>query len=157
MKTIKHLQTAVLFLTAMLAAPLATANETPFRGTVEALETQVVTPPTLAATGAGGGNSTHLGKFTLTYTAQVNLVSGRGIGSFVFIAANGDHVYASDVGQSTPVIPGVVSIVETATITGGTGRFADATGNFVLTRILNRATGITSGSFAGTIVIPNGN
>ncbi|MES2920961.1 MAG: hypothetical protein V4819_05425 [Verrucomicrobiota bacterium] len=47
--------------------------------------------------------------------------------------------------------------METATITGGTGRFASAAGKIVLTRTLNQATGITFGSFDGTIAIPNEN
>jgi hypothetical protein len=45
----------------------------------------------------------------------------------------------------------VVSIVEDYTITGGTGRFADASGTFTLESILNQATGLSSGTFSGSI------
>jgi hypothetical protein len=158
MRPIKYLQMTALFLTAALAGPLAAANETPFRGTVQAVETQVVVFPTLSVNGIGSGNATHLGNFTMTYKAQVNLLTRVGMGSIEFIAANGDRVFADFVGQSTPTgTPNVVSIVETATITGGTGRFAGATGTFVVMRTLDQITGSASGFFDGTIVILNGN
>ena len=50
--------------------------------------------------------------------------------------------------------PGVLYIVETATITGGTGRFADATGSFTIERYYDTAAGTTTGSFEGTISPP---
>jgi len=157
MKPIKYLQLTALFLTAALAGPLAAANETPFRGTVQAVETQAVVFPTLSVNGTGSGNATHLGNFTMTYEAEVNLLTHVGNGSIEFIAANGDRVFADFVGQSTPTgTPNVVSIVETATITGGTGRFAGATGTFVVMRTLDQITGSTSGFFDGRIVILNG-
>lgn len=158
MKPIKYLQITALFLTAALAGHVASANETPFRGTLQAVETQAVVFPTLSVNGTGSGNATHLGKFTMTYQAEVNLLTRVGAGSIEFIAANGDRVFADTVGQATPTgTPNVVSIVETATITGGTGRFAGATGNFLLMRTLDQVTGSTFGLFDGTIVILNGN
>jgi hypothetical protein len=45
-------------------------------------------------------------------------------------------------------------IVETATITGAAGRFADATGDFTVDRLINLVTLTTSGSFDGTIASP---
>ena len=157
MKTIKHLQTAVLFLTAALAAPLVTANETPFRGTFKAVEIPALQFPIVTIMAAGGGNATQLGNFTTTYTALVNLVTRVGIGSVVFIAANGDRLFVDSVGQSSlTATPNVISIVETLTITGGTGRFANATGSLTLERLKDQVSGSTSGHFDGTIVIPNG-
>jgi hypothetical protein len=41
--------------------------------------------------------------------------------------------------------------VERATIMGGTGRFAGASGNFVVERLYNIGAGTTAGSFVGTI------
>jgi hypothetical protein len=46
----------------------------------------------------------------------------------------------------------VVSIVEVYTITGGTGRFADATGTFTLEGTLTQTAGVSSGTFSGSIV-----
>jgi hypothetical protein len=74
------------------------------------------------------------------------------VGEFTFVAANGASLFATFTGQSAPTsVAGVVSIQEIATITGGTGRFEDATGSFTIDRLLNQVTHISSGSFSGTI------
>ena len=76
-------------------------------------------------------------------------------GSYQFIAANGDTLTATFVGQATPTsTPSVLYIVETATITGGTGRFAGATGSFITERLFDTITGLTTGSFKGSISSP---
>ena len=55
-------------------------------------------------------------------------------------------------GQATPTTtPGVLSIVEVYTITGGTGRFADATGTFAREIIVTQATGVSTGTFSGGV------
>jgi hypothetical protein len=101
----------------------------------------------------GTGVATHLGLFTVTWEFTVNLLNGAGIGSAHFIAANGDSVFTESLGQGDPTLedPDITRVVETHTITGGTGRFAGATGDFTLERLVNMA-GITAGSFSGTIV-----
>jgi len=150
-RNIIYLQMAALFLTAALHGALAA--EKPFKGSFQAVETQAVQFPILTVTGRGTGNATHLGKFTMTYEAEVNLLTRVGIGSVEFIAANGDRVFADIRGQSTPTgTPHVVSIVEVLTITGGTGRFAGANGTLISERLLDQVTGNTSGAFDGTIV-----
>ena len=56
------------------------------------------------------------------------------------------------VGQSEPTsTPGVFRIVEIQTVTGGTGRFSGAKGSFTVERLIDLTTGLTSGSFHGTI------
>ncbi|MEA2538893.1 MAG: hypothetical protein QOH35_259 [Acidobacteriaceae bacterium] len=53
-------------------------------------------------------------------------------------------------------IPGLNRIVEINTITGGTGRFADATVGFTVERLalLSSQPSPTSGSFHGAITLP---
>src|SRR5512143_3176889 len=99
-KNIIYLQMTALFLTAALQG--AVAAETPFRGFFQAIETDAVQFPTLTVAGSGPGNDTHLGKFTMTDDAEVNLVTRVGIGSIEFIAANGDRVCANTLGQASP-------------------------------------------------------
>jgi hypothetical protein len=101
------------------------------------------------------GEATHLGQFDLDIPHVVDRSDLTGIGTYEFTAANGDKVYAEFTGQGTLTdVPGVVYIEETATITGGTGRFAGATGSFTAYRLFDRVAGTTTGYFEGTISRP---
>jgi hypothetical protein len=46
----------------------------------------------------------------------------------------------------------VLHLVETATMTGGTGRFANASGGFTCERTFDMAARTTTGSFEGTLM-----
>jgi len=72
------------------------------------------------------------------------------IGTFTLTAANGDSISGTFTGTGI-VANGMVTIVENATITEGTGRFADATGSFRVDRIGSQSTLMSSGSLNGTI------
>ena len=131
------------------------SQEVPFKGRLEG--TAIITPgtpPFLSVSIVGTGNATHLGRFTVEIPHVVNATNRTSTGTYQFTATNGDTVTASFAGQSTLTAPGVLSILETATITGGTGRFADATGRFTVERLFNQVTGLTTGSFEGTISSP---
>jgi len=82
---------------------------------------------------------------------QINLPTRHSMGAATFTAANGDTLTATVEGQATPTSPGMLSIVEVYSITGGTGRFAGATGTFTLESVANQATGVSSGAFSGAI------
>jgi len=141
-----------------LAGSLAAGEQVPFRGRLEG--TFAITPvaPTVVfVLLTGTGEATHLGEFAFTVPHFVDVSTGNGVatGAYQFTAANGDTLFAAFNGQSTPTTnPDVHHIVETATITGGTGRFADATGAFIVDRLINVVTSTTSGSFDGTISSP---
>jgi hypothetical protein len=109
-------------------------------------------PPYLQVDVEAAGKATHLGQFTLDIPHVVNAANGTANGIYEFTAANGDKVYAKFTGIATPTAtPGVLYIEETATITGGTGRFAGATGSFSSERLYDRIAGTTIGSFEGAI------
>jgi hypothetical protein len=161
-KAILSLQMTALFLTAGLAGAFAAEQQAPFKGSFQAHETYEfdldAVPPTRSVDGSGSGQATHLGRFTMTYNHLVDLSRRAGVGTAHFIAANGDSVFTEITSFSLPTeTPGVVRVVEEHTIVDGTGRFAGATGSFILDRLVDTATGITSGSFEGTIAIDTGN
>ena len=122
----------------------------PFKGNLEG--TQTVTPlqpPLGMVSGEAAGTATHLGRFTVEFPHIVNFALGQGEGTYTFRAANGDTLTADFVGQAE--VGPVTSIVEEANITGGTGRFAGASGTFTVRRTFIQSTGVTTGTFEGTL------
>ncbi len=59
----------------------AVAAETPFKGTVSAVETGVTVFPIRTIDRQGTGTATYLGKYTEHVTAQINVLTMHGIGS----------------------------------------------------------------------------
>jgi hypothetical protein len=138
-----------------LTGPMATAQQVPFLGSLQGAATVTGLPPIVSVLVIAKGNATQLGQFALAIPHTVNLRYMTATGCYQFTAANGDRLVATFKGQGkTTPTPGVVAIVETATITGGTGRFTGATGGFTCQRLFNRVTGKTTGSFQGTISFP---
>ena len=139
-----------------LAGPAAAGEQVPFKGSLAGDVTITpLDPPFLSVLVDATGNATQLGQFTLTIPHIVNPANGTAIGSYEFTAANGDTLFADFTGQATPTAtPGVLYIEETATITGGTGRFADATGSFTVERLFDTIALTTTGSFEGTVSSP---
>jgi len=112
-------------------------------------------PTTLSVNGNTTGVATHVGQFSFSYQLTVNLANGTATGSGHLIAANGDSIETTIVGQGSPTdTPGVNSIVEINNITGGTGRFSGVQGSFTVERLVTLETGFTSGSLHGTITPP---
>ena len=150
---------ASLALTAMaalvLAGPAAAGEQVPFKGTLDGVvKVTSVDPPLVSVLVHASGNATRLGRFSLVIPHLVDRATRTATGAFDFKAANGDTLSAEFTGKSTPSkTPGVLSIVETATITGGTGQFAGASGSFTVKRYFDIASRTTTGSFAGTISI----
>jgi hypothetical protein len=139
-----------------VAGPIAAGELVPFDGKLDGVVShESVDPQTDSVLVNATGNATLLGGFTLSVPHLVNLPTRAAVGRYEFTAANGDRLCADFTGQAQPTAtPGVIYIVETATITGGTGRFAGATGTFVVERYFDRIQGTTTGSFSGTISPP---
>jgi hypothetical protein len=120
-----------------LAGPVAARETKPFRGSYEGTVAILpLTPPFVDALLEGTGHANHLGRFTVIEPHRVNLETATGISTYTFVAANGDTLTASGTASATPTdVPNVLFVVEHATITGGTGRFAGATGHFTIERL----------------------
>jgi hypothetical protein len=159
MRASVSLAVAAMLLTAALTVPAAAQKQVPFKGSLQGHETDTPEggppPTTLNVDGNTTGIATQVGQFSFSYQLTVTLADGTATGSAQLIAANGDSVFTTVAGSSEQTsTPGVVSITEVDTITGGTGRFAGAQGSFTVERLVNLATGLTSGSFHGTITSP---
>jgi hypothetical protein len=147
-----------LVLLAMTVTAAAAQKQVPFKGSMQGQEIDTPEggppPTTLSADGSATGMATLVGQFSFSYQLTVNLANGTATGSGHLIAANGDSVDTTIAGSSETTTPGVVSITEIDTITGGTGRFSGAQGSFTVERLVNLETGFTSGSFHGAITSP---
>jgi hypothetical protein len=132
------------------------------RTTINLVETVDVDPITnvFSWTGHGAGKASHLGRFTDSFMGVPNPINpSAGITYYHFVAANGDSFFSSGPGVGTDVGPNMGHVVETHTITGGTGRFAGASGNLTIERLVTwiwndtGGVGTSSGTFTGDIVL----
>jgi hypothetical protein len=83
------------------------------------------------------GQATHCGRCVSLGWGTLNLVTGEATGSGKIIAANGDEIFFDNPNMSQSVI------------TGGTGRFEGATGEFFIVSI--ERTGMEIDPMAGTM------
>ena len=142
-----------------LAGPAAAerqGKQVPFRGSFEGHATPTpLAPPFVAVNIEGEGHANQLGHFDVSVAILADASNGTAVGTFEFTAANGDRLTADFTESFAPTdVPGVFSDVITATLTGGTGRFAGATGSFVSHRVADHVTGIITDTFEGTISTP---
>jgi len=75
---------------------------------------------------------THLGLTTGT-TLEIATFTATGpvfVTTAAYTAANGDQLFTVQNGTATPPANGAINFSFTETVTGGTGRFADASGSF---------------------------
>ena len=131
----------------LVTTPASATDQVPFRGIVSG---SVVSIPPVdechqLAEAINGGNATQLGRFTGTAEFVLDVCDLTYVGSYVFTAANGDSISGPFSGSLTPTdVPGVFDNTEIAFITGGTGRFANATGTFSLGGQIDLNTGTFS-------------
>jgi len=163
MKTI--ILTTAIFLTVAFSGPAADAGKVPLNGTLAANEDfRLLGDPPFGffVDGSGTATSTQLGQFTLVYTFMVafsDINPATSPGRARLISANGDNIFTTSAGLSIPTAdPNVSNIIETHTVTGGTGRFEGAKGTFTINRVITVENqevlfGTTSGSFNGSIIV----
>ncbi len=130
-----YLPVAALILSTALALPAAAQKQVPFKGTFQGQDAHDILSPgativVISTTAMGTG--THLGQFSLIREITGNLVNFSATGSAQWIAANGDSIDTTVVGQAELVPGGFLKVTETHTITVGTGRFTGAEGSFTV-------------------------
>ena len=69
-------------------------------------------------------------------------------------AANGDTITLAGTGTSCPTSPTTADVTDTATVTGGTGRFAGASGTITVRATVDRAAPSASVTYVGTLSTP---
>lgn len=119
----------------------------------------------------GGGNATHLGKFTTDMTFCFHVVLGEagpdfenGFGEVIdgqgyFEAANGDRLFLSlPTGKVNPSqVPGYIfEFDDTYYFNGGTGRFKGASGQYSGHGLVREDGTGTDHLWEGTLILPNG-
>jgi hypothetical protein len=160
-KTNTLLSIAAVFLTVAFASPAAAHKLVYFRGGMQGMEVDTPEggspPTTLMATGHLPGIATFFGQFLFNFQLTVTLAHATATGSGTLVTTTGE-IYTTIIGSlETTTTPGISIITELDTITGGKGTFAGAKGFFIVERLANPppGTGLTSGSFHGTIVLPD--
>ena len=159
MKTISLI--AATFLTAALMSSAVEAGRIPISGNIAGSESYAPFPDPAQGfyvNGSVTSTDTQLGPFTEFYTAPVAFAfPGEDTGASRLIvgdAANGDSILTWLIGNNPDLCAnGDLHIVELATIRGGTGRYAGARGTFTVDRCVNFATGETSGTISGTLIV----
>ena len=124
----RHLAFTLLLaaLTVASAPQWASAGgEVPFKGSAEGAVVDTVPGPLgVELTVLAEGRATHLGRFTREESLLLDVSNGAIAGTVVFTAANGDQLTGVVAGQFTSP----TTVAGTYTFTGGTGRFANASG-----------------------------
>jgi hypothetical protein len=148
--------TAPDLIASVLDAPAASGHPAaptrPIKGecnlTFEVLE---VNFPILRQRDYGTCQLSHLGRAGFAGSLEVNLLLGTQTGSRTFTAASGDELYATVAGTSEPIEPGRIGFSATFTFTGGTGRFANASGSAQGDGVANQMTQTTTVRIEGEI------
>ena len=157
------LMTAI-FLTVALASSAVEAGVIRINGTIAGSESDTPFPDPAEGfyvNGSQTSTDTELGPFTEFLSVPVAFAflgtppgDIAGIRLIVGDAANGDSILTCGLGNNLgSCANGDLHIVGTATIIGGTGRFAGARGRYTEDRCVNLATGESSGTISGTIVV----
>ncbi len=92
----------------------------------------------------GTGTASHIGRFTFVANDQLS--------TSIFTAANGDQIFTTfTITLHDPQGDNMFKLHLVNTITGGTGRFAGATGSFGMDVLVNESLGTGAGTLDGTI------
>ena len=123
---------------ALLGAPAALADtggtNRPFQGTLSGSSVADLSTGSLVQDLTG--NESHLGRVTVHDTGAFTLTGPKSFtfsGTEVVTAANGDQLFEAFSGSGSTDAEGNLTSQAVLTVTGGTGRFADASGEQTVT------------------------
>ena len=110
-------------------------------------------PPVIHAIFPGEGRSKPFGPFTMHATSEIDVTvfPFHQETEYVFTYSNGDELHGNSVGQAIEDPPGSVTFWGDITITGGTGRFANATGTGTYEGTADTFAGIGQFTIDGTM------
>lgn len=130
----------------------------PFKATFNNTFEILNPPPVLLLLVTGTGTGSHIGKASLTAYLTKDFTNASPdddvpeSGNIIMTAANGDQLFMDFTGTTfAPDVSGISEVLIIATVTGGTGRFEDATGSLEGRGYVNPASFTGSLSFTGTI------
>ena len=135
------------------SSALSQPQESPFKGRITGsfVSTPTSNPAIYNGVANASGNATHLRDFNKVTSDVINIDSSTVNGTFIMTNQGGEQIKGRYNGTfSFGTKPGTLSWDLNATITGGTGRFSKATGQFVF-----HATGdyvIVKGIFKGDYI-----
>jgi hypothetical protein len=138
----------------VLLSKAADSKMVPFKGTMT-MQASAAEVPGCAGQGATltkVGRATHLGRFTAVSTQCSDPKTGI-TGQTIFTAANGDQLFVTYSVKASGSLPELRTDL-VLTVTGGTGRFARASGRIFGVGQFNPATGAGSASLVGEISSP---
>ena len=134
MKTKQNYLKVALLLTAFTllpsAQPAMAKDQVPFKGIeVGATSDGGFDFPFATILDTSEGEATHLGHFTKTGIILIDVISMTVTGIFTLTAANGDELFLIGTGDASPPSIHQETVLK-VTVTGGTGRFNGATGDW---------------------------
>jgi hypothetical protein len=150
MKTATLLAAGAAIAAGAFASSASAQPGVPFAGTYSGTLSRSGTTTIIAAT----GQATHLGESSEAITTTVTFSGapcGTIAGTGTARAADGDELFFSTSGTICPEGAGFSSVSITRTITGGTGRFADASGVLAVRGTANVVAGTLSYTVDGSI------
>lgn len=126
----------------------------PFEGIFTTTAEVLQPPPMLNQKITGTGYVTHLGESTFIALASIAIQPPPPFvvtGTATFIAANGDEFYTRFSGTSVPGVAGTSTATLRHTVTGGIGKFRNASGDFTGVSVVNPALPANSVTYNGWI------
>jgi hypothetical protein len=100
----------------------------------------------------GYGTASHIGKYTFISTDDESNFPNI-TGTMDITIANGDHLFVTHTGIATELKGGELEADFNNTITGGTGKYDGATGNFVTKVMVDESLPTAEGTIKGVIYL----